>query len=93
MKPLFGTFAFSSILNDCINCFILASTLILFLNSKNYIILNGFQTRVKMLANFALASGQSVLLVGPPGSGKTTVANDLLNVRGLYLSLSCCLCL
>ena len=31
--------------------------------------------------DFASASGQNVLLVGPPGSGKTTLINDFMDFQ------------
>lgn len=34
---------------------------------------------------FAHASGLNVLLVGPPGSGKTALINDFLDTHGVYL--------
>ncbi|XP_074662754.1 uncharacterized protein LOC141915202 [Tubulanus polymorphus] len=35
--------------------------------------------RTRVLMDFAVASGQNVLLVGPPGSGKTVIVNDFIN--------------
>ena len=33
---------------------------------------------------FAAASGQNMLLVGPPGSGKTSMVNDFMDTQGRY---------
>ena len=36
--------------------------------------------------DFASASGQNVLLVGPPGSGKTTLINDFMDFQSSKLT-------
>ena len=42
------------------------------------------QIRTRLLMDFACAGGQNVLLVGPHGSGKTTMVNDFLNAQGKF---------
>ncbi|CAH1226669.1 DNAH5 [Branchiostoma lanceolatum] len=37
--------------------------------------------RCQVLMDYALSSGQNVLLVGPPGSGKTSLINDLIDTQ------------
>ena len=44
------------------------------------------KVRIKLLMDFALASGQSILLLGPSGSGKTSLTTDLLKTRGLLFN-------
>ena len=38
--------------------------------------------RSRLLIEFAHAAGLNVLLLGPPGSGKTSLINDFLDRRG-----------
>ena len=38
--------------------------------------------------DFASASGQNVLLVGPPGSGKTTLINDFMDFQSSKYKIS-----
>ena len=39
--------------------------------------------RSRLLIEFAHAAGLNVLLIGPPGSGKTSLINDFLDRRGI----------
>ena len=48
-----------------------------------------FQIRTRILMDFASASGQNVLLVGPPGSGKTTLINDFMDFQSSKYSKTC----
>ncbi|XP_067674368.1 uncharacterized protein [Haliotis asinina] len=43
--------------------------------------------RTRILMEFAAASGQNVLLVGPHGSGKTTLINSFIDVQDSQLSI------
>ena len=47
-----------------------------------------FQIRTRILMDFASASGQNVLLVGPPGSGKTTLINDFMDFQSSKYKIS-----
>ena len=42
--------------------------------------------RTRLLMDFAYASGQNVVLVGPPGCGKTAMVNDFIDTQGTYIS-------
>ena len=50
------------------------------------------QVCVKTLLDLAHRSGQHVLLVGSSGAGKTTVINNFLASRGLYLEFGLYIC-
>jgi MoxR-like ATPase len=41
-----------------------------------------FQIRTRILMEFAVASGPNVMLVGPPGAGKTLMINDFIDCQG-----------
>ncbi len=45
------------------------------------LILLSVLNRTRLLMDFACASGQNVLLVGPPGSGKTSMINDFFDTQ------------
>jgi len=42
--------------------------------------------RTRILMDFASASGQNVLLVGPPGSGKTTLIDEFMDFQGMHMT-------